>query len=220
MTDDRLAVVVLADAPRPGALPGLEAELGPERGLRLQRALIARAARWAAAVAAPGAAFLAYAPGDARDVLAALVPPEVELLPQAGGHRRERLAAAFAEAAHRTGRAVAIAGTGQPALGEHHARAAASDLRAGVDVTYGPSTDGDWYLLAAAEPHPALFAIDPEAWGGPGVLDHSLRAAVGAGLAVALLRSERPLATPADAAALRADPQAPPDIVAVLRASA
>jgi glycosyltransferase A (GT-A) superfamily protein (DUF2064 family) len=105
-----------------------------------------------------------------------------------------------------------------PLLSAHHAWAAADDLRAGVDVTFGPATDGGYYLMAAREPHPSLFDIVPAAWGGERVMGLTLESALGAGLSVAWLRSERRLSTPADAAALLADPTAPADIVAALRA--
>ena len=65
-----MAVLVMAEAPRGrSAKPRLEPLLGAEGCARLQRALIARAARWAAASGEP---YFAYAPEDAHDEVAAL----------------------------------------------------------------------------------------------------------------------------------------------------
>jgi rSAM/selenodomain-associated transferase 1 len=215
--DAGIAVVVVAKAPRPGlAKTRLEPLLGPAGCARLQAALIARAARWAVAAAAPGAAYLAFTPTDASDELDALVGPQIERFAQVDGHLGTRLAAAFAEASERSGRPVVLIGTDLPGLAGHHAWAAADDLAHGVDVTFGPATDGGYYLIGARRPHPALFAIDADAWGGERVLGLSMESVVGAGLSIGWLRSERDLDTPADAAALLADPRTPADVRAAL----
>ncbi|HEY8582157.1 MAG TPA: TIGR04282 family arsenosugar biosynthesis glycosyltransferase [Capillimicrobium sp.] len=213
-----LAIVVVAKAPRPGlAKTRLEPLLGPDGCARLQAALIARAARWAVEHAAPGAAYLAHAPADAAGELAPLVPGGVELLPQPDGHLGTRLEAAFTAAAERSGRPTVLVGTDAPTLSGHHARAVREDLAAGADVAIGAANDGGWYLIAARRPHPALFAIDPQAWGGDRVMGLTLESLARAGLEIGMLRSERDLDVPADAAALLADPLAPADVAAELR---
>ena len=205
-----MAVVVMADAPRPGtSKPRLAPVLGRDGCARLQRALIARAARWAAASGEP---YVAYAPADAREEVAALAPAGSRLFAQVGGHRGERLAAAFAHVCDEHGGPVVVVGTDNPGLAERHAWAARDDLREGVDVTLGPATAGGWYLLAARRYHPALFALDAAAWDGPDVMTLTLRAAFDAGLSVGWLRSEREVDAPGDVAALLADPCTPPEI--------
>ena len=104
----------MADAPRPGAKPGLEPLLGAEGCARLQRALVARALAWAAE--ATEAVFVAYAPADAEDELAALAPPGATLFAQAGEHLGARLEDAFARVAEAHGGPVVVVGTDQPAL--------------------------------------------------------------------------------------------------------
>jgi glycosyltransferase A (GT-A) superfamily protein (DUF2064 family) len=201
--------------PRPGeAKPRLAPQLGAAGRLRLTRALIARAGRWAAGV---GPTWIAYTPGESRDEVAALAPAGARLVEQEGADQGARLERAFAHVAAEHGGPVIVIGTDQPLLGPSHAWAALDDLRDGVDVCLGPATSGGYYLIAARELHPALFAIDPEAWGGPRVMALTLEAIVGAGLSMGWLRSERDLDGPADAAALLADPCAPEDIVAALR---
>ena len=205
----------MARAPRSGeAKPRLEPVLGAEGCARLQRVLIARAVRWAAAV---GETWIAYGPSEARDEIAALAPPGVRLLEQAGAHTGARLARAFGEVSAAHGGPVIVVGTDQPALGRAHAWAALDDLRDGVDVCLGPATHGGYYLLAAREPSDALFGIDPDAWGGPRVMGLTLEAVHGAGLSMGWLRSERDLDDAGDAAALLADPCAPQDVLEVLR---
>src|SRR4051794_31562588 len=208
----------MADAPRPGWVkPGLEPLLGAEGCARLGRALIARAARWGAAI---GPVWLACRPGDALDEMRSLAPAGARLIEQSGDDPGARVSAAFACVAAAHDGPVVVIGTDQPMLGPSHAWATLDDLRDGVDVALGRATDGGYSLIAAPEPHPALFAIEPEAWGGPRVMALTLESIVGAGLSMGWLRSERDLDGPADAAALLADPYAPEDIVAALRPEA
>ena len=205
----------MARAPRAGlAQRGLEPLLGRAGSARLQAALVARAARWAART---GPATVAFTPDDALDEIARLVPEGVELVPQGGGDLGERLWRAFDYAVERHGGPVIVVGDDQPALSDAHAQAVRDDLADGVDVTLGPSTDGGYYLLAAARAQRELFDIDPAAWGGPHVMELTLKAALAAGLSIGWLRSERALSASADAAALLADPCAPEDIAAALR---
>jgi len=200
----------MADAPGPGTTkPALEGLLGADGYVRLRRALIARAGRWAAASGDP---YVAYAPAGAREEIAALAPAGATLFAQVDGHRGERLAAAFARVCEQHGGPVVMVGTGHPTLAERHAWGARDDLREGVDVTLGPATAGGYYLLGARRYHPALFAIDAAAWGGPDVMTLTLRAVFDAGLSVGWLRSERELDTPGDVAALLADPCTPAEI--------
>jgi glycosyltransferase A (GT-A) superfamily protein (DUF2064 family) len=204
----------MARAPRRGETKmRLEPVLGVEGCERLQRALIERAGRWAAAVGEP---WIAYAPDDARDEVGALAPQGARLIAQEGVHPGERIGRAFATVCSSHGGPSIVIGTDQPALGPSHASAVLDDLREGVDVCLGPATDGGWYLLAAPRPHPALFGIDAAAWGGPAVMSLTLQSLVGAGLSMGWLRSERNLDDPVDAAALLADPCAQSDIVAAL----
>ncbi len=199
----------MARAPRPGpAKPRLEPLLGPDGCARLQAVLVARAARWAADVA-PGAAYVAVDPPDALGEVEALAPPGVALVPQAG----EDLGAAIATAAERVHAAapapLLVVGTDLPALAPAHAAAALADLAAGCDVAIGPALGGGYYLIALPAPRRDLFALPPGAWGTDEVMALTLGVARQADLAVGLLRAERDLDTPADAAAALADPLTP-----------
>ena len=207
------AALVIARAPGAGdALPGLAPLLSAERRAALQALLVRRAADWAAA-AAPGAAFVALAPAAAVDAAAAQLPRELTVFAQEGDAPADVLAAALA----RIGRApILIAGADCPRLSAEHAAAALGDLEAGADVVFGATLEGGWYLAGLREPRPELLGVPPAAGqrlAGVGqVLERAraLRAEVG------MLRHERVLATPADAAAMLADPLLPADLRAAI----
>ena len=210
------AALVMAKAPRAGEVKTrLEPLLGPEGCARLQRRLLARAACWAADVA-PGAAFVAFTPVVGLAVVGDLVPAGTDLFLQEGADLGERLAAATARVLTMHDGPLLTVGTDLATLEPRHAAAALDDLADGIDVTFGPAFDGGYYLLGLREPHPEVFALPSEAWGGPRVLQLSLQAAAEAGLSLGMLRGERDLDTPADARAALADPRFPDDIAAVL----
>lgn len=198
-----LAAIVMARAPRPGGCnPGLEPLLGAEGCAALQTVLIRRAAGWAREVAGrDGHAAVACDPPEEREAVAGLAPG-LELWAASDP------AAALMTAFERFGGPVLVATTDMPRLGREHAAAALLDLDEGTDLVIGPAHDGGWYLLGVREPR-------PEAIAGPMVAE-CLRAAHELGLEVGLLRMERDLATPQDAAALLADPLLPGEVRAAL----
>jgi len=207
----RPAALVVARSP---ASPAVKPELAPlldaDRRAALQALLIRRAAAWAAA-AAPGAAFVAV-DGPLDDV-AALLPPGVTAFPQERGAPAAVLAAAIG----RIGRGpLLIAGADCPRLRPDHADAALGDLAAGADVVFGATLEGGWYLAGLREPRPELLTVAPEAWQREGGIALVLRRAAELGAEVGMLRHERLLVTPADAAALLADPLLPRDLRAAL----
>jgi glycosyltransferase A (GT-A) superfamily protein (DUF2064 family) len=99
-----------------------------------------------------------------------------------------------------------------PGLSEQHLAAAREDLHAGVLLSIAPSGDGTPFLVALARPEPDLLAL----MGAP--FEQVTAAAVARGSEMGLLRSERRLATLADARAIRADPLAPPELRELLGA--
>ncbi len=214
-----LSVLVMAKAPRPGAVKTrLEPLLGAGGCAALQAALIGVAGRWAAAVA-PGAAYLAYGPDGAReDELRDLVPRSVRLFRDGEGDLGDRLAFATARVLAERPGPLAVVGTDMPLLRSAHALAAERALER-ADVCLGPALDGGYWLIGLARPCPQLFGLGT-AWGGPRVLERSLELAEGAGLATALLGEERDLDDEADARALLADPGLPDEVARALRAAA
>jgi rSAM/selenodomain-associated transferase 1 len=209
------AAIVIAKAPRPGLCKTrLEPLLGPDGCAALQAELVRRAAAWAAAVGTP---YVAFTPDDAREEIAALAPAGTRLIEQSDGDLGDRLAAATGEVLAEHGGPVVLIGVDTPQIRPDVGRQALEDLRCGVDVTFGPAADGGYYLVGMNEPHPEVFALPTEKWGGPEVFELTLAAAHAAGLRMAMLRAERDLDDEEDARAMLADPLTPPEIAALLR---
>jgi hypothetical protein len=97
-----------------------------------------------------------------------------------------------------------------PGLADHHLVAARDDLAAGVLMTSGPAGDGTPFVIALSGPERDLLALVGARF------EDVAAAAVARGGELGMLRSERRLASLADARALRADPLAPPALRALL----
>jgi glycosyltransferase A (GT-A) superfamily protein (DUF2064 family) len=87
-----------------------------------------------------------------------------------------------------------------------HAAGALEDLADGCLISFGPMFDGGFYLLAFAQPVPALLELADDAWQTRDPIGLAADVAQRSGLAIGLLRTERGLRTPADVSALLADP--------------
>jgi hypothetical protein len=107
---------------------------------------------------------------------------------------------------------VLLAAPDVPGLDDRLARDALDDLAAGCDVVVGAAHDARPYLIAVPRPSPELMELVDASFGG-GVL----AAAGDRGLVLGILRSERRMASPADARALALDPRAPAELVALVR---
>jgi glycosyltransferase A (GT-A) superfamily protein (DUF2064 family) len=204
------AALVMARAPRTGFTQALEPLLGRDGCVALQALLIRRAAMWAERVA-PGAAYVCVT-GDVDEV-SALLPPGPHPFPAAGDTTGRRLEDAVAH----VGRGpLLVAGADCPRLDSAHAAAALSDLAAGCDVVFGATLEGDWYLAALRDPRAELLTAGPAAARRTSGIGAVLQRAGELGAEVGLLRHERLLLSPADAAAFLADPATPADVRAAL----
>lgn len=103
-----------------------------------------------------------------------------------------------------------------PRLTEAHLACAAIDLDDGADASFGSTLDGAAYLLAMRVVRHDLLAHAPGRSADPAGAARALAAAREAGLDVGLVRMERRLRDPGDAAALLADPLLPADVRSVL----
>jgi glycosyltransferase A (GT-A) superfamily protein (DUF2064 family) len=213
------AVLLVAHDLDPGAQAGrpeLVELLGPDRCAALARALVARAARWAADVA-PGRVYVACEPGDAADPLLELAGAGARLLPARGAGVTERLADAVARAwTEAADGPVLVAWPCLPCWRAEHARGALEDLAAGCDVSVGPVFDGGFYLMALGRPAPSLFALSADAWSSPDGIGGALAVIDHAGLQAGLLRPERGLRRAADVRAALADPLLDPELRSIL----
>jgi len=162
--------------------------LGAERSAALERALLARAQRWA----------LDLAPGRVR------VTPE---LPAA-------VDAAWARAPDGP---LFVVWPELWRWRAEHASAALQDLADGCDVSVGPLFDGGFYLVALRRPSPSPLDLPAEAWASPEAMGLMLAAVNEAGLAAGLLRAERGLHRPPDVRAALADPLLDPELRSILQ---
>jgi glycosyltransferase A (GT-A) superfamily protein (DUF2064 family) len=199
--------------------PDLADLLGPDRYVQLEQILFARAAAWAAGVAADQV-HVAFEPAGSEGSLRPLVGPGARLFEQVGEGTSQRVAGAAER--------VFAAGNGPvlvvwPELSRwrpEHAAGALGDLRDGCDVSVGPVYDGGFYLLALARLAPAVFELPDDGWRRPEAMGRLLAAAHAAGLDAGLLRAERALRRPADVRAALADPLLDAELANVLRAGA
>ena len=201
-------------APLPAARrrSALEPLLGPAGIAALDDVLLRRAADWAARTA-PGAAFVALAPGSAQSD-----PPSagVNCFEQRDGSAPERLTDAVARVFAAGCGPVVVVRPDFARLGDEHADAALADLRDGCDVVLGVAVGGGLYLLGMREPQPRLFALAGDDDDGETTRRNAREVTEGLELEVGMLHYERALVGPADVLALVADPMAPPEVVAAL----
>lgn len=213
------AVLLVAHDPDPGAgavRPELVELLGSDRCAALERALIVRAARWAADVA-PGRVHVAYESAGAADALRELAGKGARLFPARGASVPERLTGAVARAWYEAGDGpLLVAWPDLPRWRAEHAGSALEDLADGCGVSVGPVFDGGFYLLALARPVPSLFELPADAWSSPDAMGLALAAVHHAGLVVGLLRAERGLRRAADVRAALADPLLDPELRSIL----
>lgn len=206
-------VAVMAKAPQAGTVKTrLEPMLGATGCAALQSALIRHTVGLAVAMAPT---VLAFSPAGAAGELCRLAGPGVPLIIQVDGDLGRRMAAVVSTVAAERPGGVVLIGTDAPTLPAATLAEATALVRGGRAVL-GPALDGGYYLLGLPGPVPAAFALEPGLWGGPRVLAATLAALDAAGHPPALLPALRDLDTPADAAALLADPALPPSVASVL----
>lgn len=121
-------------------------------------------------------------------------------------------AAAALAALHGHQGPVAFVAPDVPGLDAALAEDLRGDLADGVGVTIAPTYDATPYLVATPTLDEELLALA----GSP--RDELFATVAGRGLAVGMLRSERRLATAADARAIAADPRTPLELGALLAA--
>lgn len=198
----RAAIVVMAKAPRPGAVKTrLCPPLSPVEAATLSRCFL-RDTLDLTRTLEHVTTVLAYTPPDDRAVFEEACPG-VSLLPQHGDDLGTRLASVFEQLFGLGSRAVIAIGTDTPTLPLaylENARSLVRDPR--VDVVLGPSADGGYYLIGMRALHRALFEAIP--WSTGRVLAETLRHAERAGLVTACLPSWRDVDTAEDLRALEA----------------
>lgn len=178
-------VAVLTRAPSSGGKSRLFAALGCAPDPDLLTALLLDTIDGAAA---PGARrVVAVTPAWAREEIAAIVPPGVEVIAQPEGDLGERMRATMASLLDEGATAVALVGSDLPELTPALLTDAFAALaRDPLALVLGPAADGGYYLVAATHVPDVFAGIE---WGTAGVLAQTLDAAEAAGQPVILLDS-------------------------------
>lgn len=180
---DADVVAVLTRAPGHGGKSRLFAELRVPPDSTLLSALLLDTLD---GVAVPGIArVVAVEPPEACDDVRLLVSSDVEVIPQTAGDLGTRMQQLMEQLFERGARRVVLVGSDlpdiQPAIVSRALVRLKEDARR---LVLGPSSDGGYYLIAAARV-PAVFAeVD---WGSPRVLSQTLAHAQRVGMPVALL---------------------------------
>ena len=130
----------------------------------------------------------------------------MELIAQGEGHLGQRLAKATAAVFDRHDGPLLVVGV-DTRLTRAHAEAALAQLAARRRRRVRPGARRRLLPGRARAAGAGAVRDRPAAWGGPEVLERTLRAAREAGLATALLDPERDLDTPADAQHMLDDPE-------------
>jgi uncharacterized protein len=153
-------IVILAKAPRPGAVKTrLAPALGQAGAARLAERLLRRTIGTACA-SGLGVVEVCASPGPDDPAWRRLGwPPELAWSEQSGGDLGERMAA-VARRVLASGANLLLLGMDCPELEAHHLQTAAAQL-SGADAALIPSLDGGYVLLGLRRFHPALFRAVP-----------------------------------------------------------
>ena len=210
------AVMIMAKVPREGEVKTRLAPLLGDSGcVRLQEILVRHVTGVAYSVS-PIATYVAYSPMDGEAEMARLVPDDVVLFRQEGNDLGERMTNAVSLVTARHNGPLVIIGTDLPLISASHIRVAIEGLDGGNDAVIGPAHDGGYYLVALSRPLPQLFDIDPSLWGGPEVLEATLRRAQLSDLRIRLTEPLRDLDTVEDAQAMLYERELPFDVRCIL----
>jgi hypothetical protein len=161
----------------------MQPDLSPERCASLYRAFLGDAIDLSMSIEGV-AHFLSFTPVEGRHVLERMVPPGVELIPQAG-HDLGSVMDGLMKALFARGYSpVVLFGSDIPALQPRALDCALAMLK-DCDICLGPSRDGGYYLVGAGNPVSPIFQGIP--WSTPRVLELTLQKAASAGLKTAML---------------------------------
>jgi len=200
-TPSKVAVAIMAKAPRPGTVKTrLCPPLLAKEAAALYRCFLLDKITAVGALA-DAQPVIAYTPDDAHAEFDDLAPG-FSLVAQQGPDLGARLHSTLATLLG-AGHAGAIAvDSDTPTLpGDFLQQAVHCLSRPGPDVVLGPTEDGGYYLIGVRREHRELF--DDVPWSTSDVLDITLRRAAKAGLRAVCLPAWFDVDTPADLARLR-----------------
>lgn len=139
--------------------------------------------------------YVAYTEDPAWEMLKEIFPYAFDFFPQAGADLGEKMYHALKVVLELGYDAVILTGADLPRLTAAHLESAFAALEI-ADVVFGPTSDGGYYLVGMKQPCKAVF--ENQQYGGATVLENTVAAANGAGLAVALATDCDDVDTPED----------------------
>ena len=139
--------------------------------------------------------FVAYTADPAWEMLRGIFPAAYGYFPQEGADLGEKMYQAIKQVQVRDYDAVILTGADLPLMTASHLESGFAAL-VQADVTFGPTSDGGYYLVGMKRPHQAVF--EKQSYGGSAVLENALAAAQAAGLTVSLALTCDDVDTPED----------------------
>ena len=118
---------------------------------------------------------------------------------QEGADLGEKMCRAIACVLDKGYDSVILTGADLPAMTASHLESGFATLEQ-ADVTFGPTSDGGYWLVGMKQPHRAVF--EKQSYGGATVLENTVGAAKAAGLSVSFAKQCDDVDTPEDLAAL------------------
>jgi rSAM/selenodomain-associated transferase 1 len=195
--DNSRALIIFAKHPLPGKVKTrLSPPLSPEDAARLYACMLQDTLDTARSLDGI-TPFIFFQDDPGAAAFFAATAPEIAAVPQQGADLGERMKRAFNEVVARGFGELVIIGSDSPDLPAGFIVEAFTLLAHGdIDVVFGPSADGGYYLLGMKRVRDELFTGIP--WSSGSVLEKSLCKAKEANLGVALLPQWYDLDEPAD----------------------
>ena len=139
--------------------------------------------------------FVAYTEDPHWEMLGSIFPTAKGFFPQEGADLGEKMFHAISHVLAMDYEAAVLTGADLPLLTPAHLESGFAALEQG-DVTFGPTSDGGYYLVGMKRLHRAVF--EKQQYGGSTVLENTVAAASRAGLSVAFAKTCDDVDTPED----------------------
>jgi rSAM/selenodomain-associated transferase 2/rSAM/selenodomain-associated transferase 1 len=196
-------IIIFSRYPVPGEVKTrLIPALGPAGAADLHRKLTEKILALALAFAAEnGAEVEMHFQGGSEALMQRWLGPDISYVRQHHGDLGERMRIALEHAFGQGARRVLLVGTDIPEMGVEHFGQAFNHLDE-KDLVLGPSTDGGYWLIGAAQP---VDVFENVAWGADTVLEQTRVRADEQGLKYGLLEPLTDIDTPEDLKAWRPD---------------
>ena len=139
--------------------------------------------------------YISYTSDPEWDTLKSIFPGARDYFLQEGADLGEKMFHALKTVLQLDYDAVILTGADLPLMSESHLESGFDALEQ-ADVTFGPTSDGGYYLVGMKQPHRAIF--EKQSYGGSTVLENTLADAKAANLTVALAKTCDDVDTPED----------------------